>query len=459
MIHPNSHNIVEIKDVLSSDNIITFDGIVLDMYRQNPTFSLGKIKTNDWEVVLGKDDFAEEDIVDVKWLQRYSYLVKPVQSKQHNLTGYVRVHIYSKFDIALNQKYRFKGLISQSEIPDLFEHVEAPSMHVVEIIEDTTGPYDELVGNFQSLELKDTRTLILEELKHGFGSDLISEFILLYATSFGIPLNSQIVPIHFSFVNSDRESNLKTEHCDHSYFSVLLKSFLNQTCDHVETLALSEEKLNRKILFPCEDEFENIVENEIFYPNNTHLVIDELDILTKDLSPTAMTNARGFQELLGNGKNVFHCSHGNVYAPCVVMACTVSPQKSMLRKLVDFIEVPITDINEILHNNYSNAFDFENSFLESHKHYFQAARRNSTWNEISPLKMTPEVQDYVQDYFSSVRQSGMQNSSYEFTVDDLHALLYLARLMCRSHLTSILTLDVMRSAVQLNEERLRLLSK
>ena len=455
MKHPCIENITSVDQVIPKDvKSVSFRGVILDMYRQNPSFSLGSVKRADnWEcVLLSPDEIVENGITDVKWLQRNSYLVQSTPGLSQNIQGVIRVHLYSKIEVQLNQEFVFSGHLYQNDDEDTWEHLDLLNMHVFSIEPVKSSDLDLAILEMASLDFKDTRSDILCKLSNLIGDPVVSEYMMLFAMRQGIPNVTQITPIHLSFVNAPELFMDSSE----LYFTHLFNSFLAQVCEKTGVVQLSESILNENILFPGESESETMEANQIFFAHNTHVLFDEPTELKTGLSEVAMINARAFQELMNSGRNTFHCAHGLVYATCPLLIASVSKNKSMLRKLVEFLEINLKSTESHLNEAYQNATDFSGQFTDVEASYFYKARQCACWNEDEEkLEMLPEVQEYVQSYYTAVRQNGINDSDHQFGIQDLHQILLTARLMCRSFHTSTMTVDIMQRTVTLNEERIK----
>ena len=450
MRQPTDQNIVELPQVLQdcSTNIeeIDFKGIVLDMFRQNPSFALGSVQVDGkWNCILFDNNELVESIEDVKWLLRYSYLI--MSTPRTSASGLMRVHIYSKMQLQLNQLVHFKGVITHHTNEDTWEEMDVPTLHMTM---ENDIECDELSTQLSSMSFGDTRSTIVQKLTSVIGCPIIAEYMLLHSFRNGLANVNTITPIHFSFVNAP---NLSLD-ANQLYFSHLLTSFLSQISES-SCVLLNENKLNNTFLFPSEKE-ERIVANEMFFAPNTFVVLDENAILTEKLSSTAMSNASAFQDLFNTGKQSFHCSHGIVQVDCPLMLCSVSKEQSMLRKLVEFMEIPINTSYDTLKESLYNGVDFNGVLTESEIAYFKIGRKEASWNGNKNLLILDDAQNYIQQYYTQVRKNGIANCSHQFQIQDLHHILYTARLVCRSMHTSIVTESIARKCVGLNEARLRM---
>ncbi|XP_017779781.1 PREDICTED: mini-chromosome maintenance complex-binding protein [Nicrophorus vespilloides] len=206
-------------------------------------------------------------------------------------------------------------------------------------------------------------------------------------------------------------------------------------------LSMTLENMNDLTFIPKKDYDSNRLTSGILQLSaNTHLVLDETKLSTGKLNEAGVRAVNTIANAIKSQTMEYDFGYYKMDYECNIAFLIISEGKSMLPS--DF-HVPLKPVNECV-QTFGEIVDAAKVYLNTHlkefRMYLDVARRNK-------YELCQDIQESIQTEFVNMRQ--IANA----TIENLHSLLVLARLICLSQGKEALDEPSWRRACELETER------
>nr|CAI5848253.1 unnamed protein product [Callosobruchus analis] len=346
------------------------------------------------------------------------------------------VIIYNSEELKLNEMCEFIGFLS---VPQADNSRKLPLIHCVKykhlrhnnplVIDDHVTENDRWEYFYKELRIVITQLLL--------GDELAAEYLILHLISEVYSRQDFLSLGKFSL----NISNIPTKQ-NMNYVSDVYK-FIELLIPKSYYLPMTLDNMNTLPIIPKKDyETDRLSSGILQLTKNTHIVLDETKLTPGRLNAAGVENVKAFGNVIRYQKVSYDFNYYPLEFDCDIPFLIFSEGKSMISCDVHVILKPDPTSMETFAEILVAAKHFlNNELLNSLRKYLTLAR-------LGKYEISNGVENLVQEEFIKMRQNN-ENT----TVDDLHTLLVLARLICLTQGKESLDEDCWRKACEMEEKR------